>query len=205
MLWKLVRLSHRTLVNNTDLYCKDEKLSDRDEDILRAFSLFVDDHLTTRTFANLSSTFPKHEVPTLDETRARVAFLSGFKPEFYDCCVNSCCCFVGPHLLLMQCPYCGEARYNSDNKSRKRFSYLPITPRLKALYAHQATATKMGYRAKDHKHDPNQMNDIFDGTVYRSMLGKRVVIDGKPQNHSYFDDNRDVALGLSTDGFAPFR
>ncbi len=192
-------------MDNTNSFCQDEELSNQDKDILRAFSLFVNEHMTSRTFAKLPGAFPKHEVPTLDQARARVAFLSGFKPEFYDCCVNSCCCFVGPHLLLIQCPYCGESRYDSDNNSRKRFSYLPIIPRLQALHAHQPTAIKMSYRAQDHKHHPNLMNDVFDGTIYRSMLGERVVIDGKPQNHSYFGDSRDVALGLSTDGFAPFR
>ena len=37
------------------------------------------------------------------------------------------------------------------------------------------------------------------------MLGQCVVADGKQLPHKYFGDIRDIALGLSADGFAPFR
>jgi hypothetical protein len=36
-------------------------------------------------------------------------------------------------------------------------------------------------------------------------LGKKVIIDDKEVSHEYFSSPRDIALGLSTDGFAPFK
>jgi len=66
-------------------------------------------------------------------------------------------------------------------------------------------AEQMQYRARVHKHDPGKMTDVFDGSHYRSLLGQRVQLNGKPLRHRFFDDHRDIALGLSTDGFSPFK
>jgi hypothetical protein len=49
------------------------------------------------------------------------------------------------------------------------------------------------------------MKDIFDGSHYQSLLDQLVSINGKEQQHRFFQDLRDIALGLSTNGYAPFR
>ena len=48
--------------------------------------------------------------------------------------------------------------------------------------------------------------DVFDGSYYRyqSLLNTTVPTDG-PHPFFYFSDERDIALGLSMDGFAPFK
>lgn len=48
------------------------------------------------------------------------------------------------------------------------------------------------------------VRDVFDGSVYRDLLEKQVVVDGKTQGHKYFSDPRDVALGISLDGVTYF-
>jgi len=65
-------------------------------------------------------------------------------------------------------------------------------------------ATKMQYRDK-YERTPGKTTDIYDSETYRSLGGKKVKLDGKTFEHQYFSDPRDVALGLSTDGFAPFK
>lgn len=45
----------------------------------------------------------------------------------------------------------------------------------------------------------------MDSQHYRSLLEKKVKVGDKELPHRYFQDPRDVALGLSTDGFAPFK
>ncbi|OBZ65551.1 hypothetical protein A0H81_14386 [Grifola frondosa] len=74
-----------------------------------------------------------------------------------------------------------------------------------SYYTQHSMAAKMRYRAKEHVHDLNTMTDIFDSNIYHSKLGKHVVIHGKKLGHTFLGDPRDVALGLSTDGFAPFK
>ncbi|KAI0309716.1 hypothetical protein OF83DRAFT_1042067, partial [Amylostereum chailletii] len=136
---------------------------------------------------------------------SRLAHLAGFKPRLYDCCINSCCCFTGPLEDEDKCPKCNEPRYKSNGRGRKHFTYLPVIPRLTAFMASQPMAERLQYRAKEHEHTPDDINDVFDGTHYHSLCKEKVVVDGKKLLHRYFQDSRDMALGVTTDGFAPFR
>jgi len=177
--------------------------------ILRAYSFKVDEHLTDKAFAKIPYAFPKEPIPTVKVCRARLQALSGFKPVRYDCCINSCCCFTGGHNDRTTCPYCGEDRYITDRrgkrKPRKVFNYLPFIPRLVFMQANPSKANEMRYRVFVHKHTRGKITDVFDSHIYRRLLGKRVVINGRNASHDYFCDPRDVAIGLSTDGFCPFR
>lgn len=65
-------------------------------------------------------------------------------------------------------------------------------------------AQKMQYRSK-HQHNPTKITDIFDGAHYRSLLETHVTIDDEELPMWFFSDPRDIALGLSTDGFGPFK
>ena len=62
----------------------------------------------------------------------------------------------------------------------------------------------MRYRG-DFVSDETIIKDIFDGENYKRLKEEYVTIGGVPQAHKYFSDNRDIALGLSLDGFCPFK
>jgi len=64
---------------------------------------------------------------------------------------------------------------------------------------------EMGYRANEHEHIPGRTTDVFDSTQYRRLLGKQVVVNDQEMPYTYFSDPRDIALGLATDGFGPFK
>ena len=49
------------------------------------------------------------------------------------------------------------------------------------------------------------MTDIFDGSHYHELLKKEVTINGHGVGHTYFSDDRDIALGLASDGISPWR
>ena len=136
-------------------------------------------------------------------TKKRVRSLAGFQPVRYSCCVNSCVCFVGPYEDLTECPNCKEARFKADGKPRKNFDYLPVIPRLQAMLANSMHVEKMCYRA-NHEHEPGVIKDVFDGSHYQSLLDT-IVPAGEADPYFYFSDKRDIALGLSTDGFTPFK
>ena len=110
--------------------------------------------------------------------------------------------------MLERCPFpdCNEPQYNENEQPRKRFQYLPIIPRLIALFLDKATAERMNYR---HQHnetrDNEKVTDVFDGTLYQKLCEQQVTVNGKTLPHRYFSDPRDIALGLSLDGFAPFK
>jgi hypothetical protein len=51
---------------------------------------------------------------------------------------------------------------------------------------------------------PGVIRDVFDGCHYKALKLKFVQIDQKTFQLRYFDSSQGIALGLSTDGFAPF-
>ena len=61
----------------------------------------------------------------------------------------------------------------------------------------------MKYHA-GYKPNPGVIADIFDGSHYSVLCNTHVKVDNKVFDHTYFSDPRDVALGLSSDGFTPF-
>ena len=137
--------------------------------------------------------------------KKRVRSLAGFQPVRYSCCVNSCVCFVGPYEDLTECPNCEEARFKANGKPRKYFDYIPIIPRLQAMSANSIHAKKMRYRA-EFVHEPGVIRDVFDASHYQNLLNTIVPDPGDDENpFFYFSDGRDIALGLSTDGFSPFK
>lgn len=182
-----------------------EELTDPELAYLRHFALKIEAHMTDDTFAKLPFAFPEANIATFKITKARAEFLSAFKPVAYDCCIASCCCYVGPHANLQACPYCKEPRFNARGHPRKRFTYVPIIPRLKAFYESQKSAQSMQYRGKFQRDSAGTIKDIFDSKNYIRLCQTFVTIDGRACSHKFFADLRDIALGLSTDGFCPFR
>ncbi|KAL1739985.1 hypothetical protein HDZ31DRAFT_48407, partial [Schizophyllum fasciatum] len=147
-------------------------------------------------------------IPSFKKSKKLTEKLSGVRATEYDCCVNSCVCYVGPNEGKTMCPYCGESRTDNSGKPRRRYRYIPITPRLRSFYQNADMAKKMRYRhdsRQDPQRQPDTMYDLMDGTHYDRLTRLHVIVNNKEQAHRFFDDHHDVALGLSTDGFAPFR
>ena len=172
--------------------------------MLRSFSLKIEERLSDETWTKIMNTYHRHNIPSLKLTKARVEFLAAYRPITYDCCVNSCICYVGPHETKTVCPYCKETRKTSCGRSRKTFSYSPIIPRLKSYFKNPEMIKRMQYRG-DYVSDENIVKDIFDGENYKRLKEEYVTIGGVPQAHKFFSDKRDIALGLSLDGFCPFK
>ena len=145
-----------------------------------------------------------------EHIQARVRLLAGVEPELYDCCPrpNACMCFTGEHHELTRCLICNEPRFNSKGHPRQRFTYIPIIPRLQAAAASHSLAEVMQYRAQ-YKHEAGVVGDVFDGENYQCLQDSHITVHGEVLKDSngmakgtkYFEDSRDVALGLSTDGF----
>lgn len=112
---------------------------------------------------------------------------------------------MGPHAELNSCPYCQESRFCRDGQPRQTFTYIPLIPQLTSFAQNREIAEKMKYRAHEHKHVAGITSDVFDGTTYRKLCQRHVHVNGVQRFPRYFEDSRDVALGLSTDGFAPHK
>jgi len=68
-------------------------------------------------------------------------------------------------------------------------------------------ATQLQYCADEHAKTrrPGTIMDIFNGLHYCSLLGECVVVGDWTYPHNYFSDHHDIALGFTTDSFAPFK
>ena len=72
------------------------------------------------------------------------------------------------------------------------------------MFSNSSYAKKMQYWSK-HQSNSNKITDIFDGTHYCSLLETPVTIGDEHIPMWFFSNPRDIALGLSTDGFGPFK
>ncbi|KIY60624.1 hypothetical protein CYLTODRAFT_315278, partial [Cylindrobasidium torrendii FP15055 ss-10] len=183
-------------------------LTEIDEQICCAYAYRVKHNLTDQAFHDLPGLFRNQEdaPPKLSACQTRVTFLSGFKPEFYDCCPNSCVCYVAWNADLSECPHCREPRFRADGTPRQKFMYLPIIPRLVQFAASKEMASSMRERA-NRSSSPDEISDIFDGTHYKNLCKENIRVRGQDvlPLRKYFSDLRDIALGLSTDGFCPHK
>ncbi|KAJ2933045.1 hypothetical protein H1R20_g4053, partial [Candolleomyces eurysporus] len=180
------------------------EIDEGDMDMLRAYNLKLVDNLSDATFAHLPQAFPKHHIASLKVTRKRVEHLAQFQPQPFDSCINSCLCYVGPNAELQSCRFCGEPRLNPSGKPRKRFNYVPLIPRLSALYQSPEMIEKMAYRHQRQSQD-GVFEDVFDGEIYKSLRETKVIVGDVEQDYTFFQDETDIALGFATDGFAPFK
>ena len=86
-----------------------------------------------------------------------------------------------------------------------QFLYIPLIPQLLAFLKSAHMADLMQYRSK-HVHVPGVYDDIFDGECYQQLRSAPITVHNEPVDPpaSYFKDNRDIALGLSTNSFGIF-
>ncbi|KAJ7198614.1 hypothetical protein GGX14DRAFT_374187, partial [Mycena pura] len=172
---------------------------------VRAHNLKVSIDLGSRAYAKTKRAFPQlQDLPSLSRLQSEITFLSGVEPIKYHCCKQSCCCFVGPYIDLDACPYCDEPRYDSRGRPRATFDYIPLIPRLKALFADKDMCEKLGYRARFTSED-GKIKDIFDSLHYRRLRQRHVRIEDEVFSHQFFDQDSDIAIGLSADGVCPFK
>ncbi|QRW06862.1 Transposase family Tnp2 protein [Ceratobasidium sp. AG-Ba] len=110
---------------------------------------------------------------------------------------NVCIAYTGDFAICDECPYCLEPRTFGGR------SNIPLI-RLINMYRDPKTAHALGYRARYHS-APGNFADIFDGAHYKQLLDRQVVVGRDRLDHQYFSFDTDIALGISTDGFGPFK
>jgi len=122
------------------------------------------------------------------------------KPIWIDMCINSCCAYTGQYKDHVQCEYCEAPRFqdisdaNKKHVPRRQMAYFSIKDRLIIQYQDPVRSKELRYRATVHNSDFNKIEDIYDGERYQKLL-----------SCGFFNDDRDVALIGSVDGYQIFR
>ncbi|QRW13660.1 Transposase family Tnp2 protein [Ceratobasidium sp. AG-Ba] len=185
-----------------DLY--DKTLSRKDKNTFGFLAARLRTHFSRQTYDELRYGVcePLH-IPSEFVAYRRLRIAAGLETRRYDCCVKSCCCFLGKHRECQICPYCKEPRYTAGGRPRRYFYYTPLIPQLQALFRSPDMLDKLCYRSRvENASDPGVYEDVYDGKHYRTLRNTKL---DQHSGYKILDNPEDLALGLSTDGFTLFK
>lgn len=114
----------------------------------------------------------------------------------YDVCPNDCVIFRNECASLSECPKCGGSRYiGNSSLPARRFTYLPLKPRLSRLFGSSNTAQVLQSHAVVRESVGTSMYDIHQSDVWKRAYDPTGLFQG---------DHRGISLALCTDGVNPF-
>ncbi|XP_019228511.1 PREDICTED: uncharacterized protein LOC109209654 [Nicotiana attenuata] len=128
----------------------------------------------------------------------------GLHYEKIDACPNDCMLFWNDNVNADTCSVCGSSRWKNvvnvlTNKKTKTpakvLRYFPLKPRLQRIFMCPETAEAMRWHATERPNDGN-IRHPADGDAWKEF---------DSLHPEFSSDPRNVRLGLSSDGFNPFR
>ena len=126
-----------------------EDLGMGDFDLLRLFSLKINDNGVTDHLLMKIQYISRCNLSTLHEMKKRIEELSELMAESYDCCTKSCVAFTGPHSKLKACPRCRKPRYRLNGQPVKVYRYIPFIPQLVVFFLNCELNERMRCRAQE--------------------------------------------------------
>ena len=177
---------------------------------LRYFQYKCETNTSDRSYERLRKELWEsgREVAGLRSTRSYLQSQLGIDIHVYHRCIKNCMVFIDKDNLRRRCRFCRTSRFIGDTvapdnedeffpdqhsfinrRPRATYSYLPLIPRLKLLYANAISAAKMRYPRTLNEEPWDGIRDIWDGGAMKGL-----------KEAGYFADERTVALHFSTDG-----
>ena len=143
-------------------------------------------------------------LPTSIEEAKKVVCPLDLPHVRYHACINDCIIYRGEDAERTTCPVCGQERYKRGTKKapRKVVWYFPITPRLQRYFVEPHDAKLMRWHAERNRpaYDENDPDaDII--LTHPSDANQWKALDDE---YPFFEDPRNIRLGMSTDGLNPF-
>ena len=119
------------------------------------------------------------------------------KTLVFHCCPNDCIIFRGDNLYLNECPVCHAKRYahGSTTIPAKRYTYLPVGPRLIRLFGTPNRASIVQNHIPSSSKGNNIMYDIHHSPSWSEAYANDGIFQG---------DQRGIPFSLCTDGVNPF-
>ena len=178
-------------------------MSDNDRDNIRAFNLRLTSNLARSAFNQLQHSFShKLDLDSLYMSNRRLAILAGVTPLLINMCISSCIAYMRQYKNLTHCPYCKEPR-KANSKPWHQFLYLPLIPRLQGFFRNPETVQLLAYH-HTYKPSEDEIDDVFDGDLYRELCNTYVVVDGVQRSYKFFSGKHGIALGVGMDGYLIF-
>ncbi|XP_019261156.1 PREDICTED: uncharacterized protein LOC109239086 [Nicotiana attenuata] len=152
----------------------------------------------------LKEVFPFAQLPeSFYKAKSMIKNL-GLHYEKIHACPNDCMLYWNDNEKAKNCSVCGSSRWknvidlltNASSKvPEKVLRYFPLKPRLKRIFMCSETAAAMRWHATERPNDGNLRHPV-DGEAWKYF---------DSLHEDFARDPRNVRLGLSSDGFNPFR
>lgn len=167
-------------------------------------------HYAYNLHADVLSRASNVEVLSRHQVKKLAQDLTEFVPRMVDMCPRSCIAYTGAYENLLECPYihagkgvCNEKRFHEPTssgrlKARAQVQILPVMATIRAMFSNADTASLLRHRdsclqAALHiigTAATRQYSDFGDSQVHLMQRS----------DFHLFQDPRDVAFALSTDG-----
>jgi len=164
---------------------EDPEMSLRGSTSLRFFEWLVRSNVSERSFDKLRMLLAKERFKTVHAARSsrrKLASELSLYTQRYDCCIRNCMAFTGEHWLRRRCinSKCKAPRFHGGSAdqgeyftseqqfanmtAQASYTYLPIIPRLKLLYANPEWSQKMRYpRSMLNEPSEDGIADVWEG------------------------------------------
>ena len=143
-------------------------------------------------------------LPTSIEEAKKVVCPLDLPHVRYHACINDCIIYRGEDAERTTCPVCGQERYKRGTKKapRKVVWYFPITPRLQRYFVEPHDAKLMRWHAERNK--PAYDENDPDADIILTLPSDANQWKALDDEYPFFQDPRNIRLGMSTDGLNPF-
>ena len=152
------------------------------------------------------------QVASLYQAQKLASELTQMRAHKVDICPNSCIAYTGDYEALDCCPYiregkaCGEQRYTPRQKSsaklnpRVQMLHMPVMAVIRGMFANAETSKLLRYRDQCLQQALKLVSSAMkDQKTYSDFADSRVHLEHFTRL-KLFQDERDIAFALSTDG-----
>lgn len=170
---------------------------------LRFFEWLVRSNVSERSFDKLRMLLIKEHFKKVHDARSSRRKLTkelSLYTQSYDCCIRNCMAFSGEHWLRRRCinSKCKAPRFHGGSTdqgeyftseqqfasmtAQASYTYLPIIPRLKLLYANPEWSQKMQYpRSMLNEPSEDGIADVWEGKRMQDLKhrGTAVLLRGR--------------------------
>lgn len=197
-----------------------KKLDPPEELSLQHYMAWQKSNGTTKAYelhARVLENATKIPILSLYKVERLAEALTDLQPQKVDMCIKSCIAYTGKYAHLEACPYissgtklpCNLPRFKPQRGSGRQipvaqFTALPIKPTIQALYANETTSALMRDRDRCLREVLHLLATASGAArekrKYSDFGNSQIHVDIHHNATGLFQDERDVAFALSTDG-----
>ena len=141
-------------------------------------------------------------IPSFKVCQRLINQASSLPTYTFDKCENNCIAYSGAYGQLKDCPICKCTR--TYGFSENTWSFNSPIELLCERWKNVEIADLLQYRST-YEYQKDKIKDVWECSYIQMLMKKPIVIDGTTMESKHFEDKRESALALATDGINIFR